>query len=74
MSAANSVPVLPFRSHVRSSPPRISDGAHSDLLENGTLVADIIPEPWILNRYSSHIDAPVLTRSDEQVTVLSRIE
>ena len=43
-------------------------------MDDGTLVAEIIPELWILNRYSSHIDAPVLTRSDEQVTVLSRVE
>lgn len=52
----------------------VSESAVVRLMDEGTLVAEIIPELWILNRYSSHIEAPVLTRSDEQVTVLSRIE
>lgn len=52
----------------------VSESAIVRLLDGGTLVAEIIPELWILNRYSSHIDAPILTRSDDQVTVLSRVE
>ncbi len=52
----------------------VSESAVVRLLDSGTLVAEIIPELWILNRYSSHIDAPILTRSDDQVTVLSRVE
>lgn len=52
----------------------VSKSAIVRLLDNGELVAEIIPELWILDRYSSHIEAPVLTRQDEQVTVLSRVE
>jgi hypothetical protein len=52
----------------------MDDDGSSMLLDDGELVAEIIPELWILNRYSSQIDAPVLTRSDEQVTVMSRVE
>jgi len=52
----------------------VSESAVVRLMDGGTLVAEIIPELWILSRYSSHIEDPVLTRSDEQVTVLSRIE
>lgn len=52
----------------------VSDSAIVRLLDAGELVAEIIPELWILNRYSSHIEAPMLTRSDEQVTVMSRVE
>jgi DNA integrity scanning protein DisA with diadenylate cyclase activity len=52
----------------------VSESAVVRLMDDGELVAEIIPELWILTRYSSHIDAPVLTRSDEQVTVLSRVE
>lgn len=52
----------------------VSESAIVRLLDEGTLVAEIIPELWILNRYSSHIDAPILTRSDDQVTVMSRVE
>jgi diadenylate cyclase len=52
----------------------VSESAVVRLMDGGELVAEIIPELWILNRYSSQIDAPVLTRSDEQVTVMSRVE
>jgi DNA integrity scanning protein DisA with diadenylate cyclase activity len=52
----------------------VSESAVVRLLDDGALVAEVIPELWILNRYSSHIEAPVLTRSDDQVTVMSRVE
>lgn len=52
----------------------VSESAIVRLMDDGTLVAEVIPELWILSRHSSHIDAPVLTRSDDQVTVLSRVE
>jgi diadenylate cyclase len=52
----------------------VSESAIVRLMDRGTLMAEIMPELWILSRHSSHIDAPVLTRSDEQVTVLSRME
>lgn len=52
----------------------VSESAVVRLMDNGTLVAEIIPELWTLSRYSSHIEAPVLTRSDDHVTVLSRVE
>jgi DNA integrity scanning protein DisA with diadenylate cyclase activity len=52
----------------------VSQSAIVRIMDDGELVAEVIPELWILNRYSSHIEAPVLTRSDEQVTVLSRVE
>lgn len=52
----------------------VSESAIVRLMDDGTLVAEVIPELWILSRHSSHIDAPVLTRSDDRVTVLSRKE
>jgi len=52
----------------------VSESAVVRLMDNGTLVAEIIPELWTLSRYSSHIEAPVLTRSDDHATVLSRVE
>lgn len=52
----------------------VSESAIVRLMDEGTLMAEIMPELWILSRHSSHIEAPILTRSDEQVTVLSRIE
>lgn len=44
------------------------------LMDGGELVAEVLPELWIVSQYSSHIDAPVLTRSDEHVTVLRPVE
>lgn len=52
----------------------VSESAVVRLMDDGALVAEIIPELWILSRYSSHIEAPIPTRSDEQVTVLIRVE
>ncbi len=52
----------------------VSESAIVRLMDDGVLMAEIMPELWILSRHSSHIDAPVLTRSDDQVTVLSRAE
>lgn len=52
----------------------VSESAIVRLMDKGTLMAEIMPELWILSRHSSHIEAPVLSRSDEQVTVLSRME
>jgi DNA integrity scanning protein DisA with diadenylate cyclase activity len=52
----------------------VSESAIVRIMDDGTLVAEIIPELWILSRHSSHIEAPILTRSDEHVTVLSRME
>lgn len=52
----------------------VSESAIVRLMDKGTLMAEIMPELWILSRHSSHIEAPVLTRSDDQVTVLSRME
>jgi len=52
----------------------VSESAIVRLLDGGEVVAEVIPELWILSRSSSHIDAPMLTRSDEQITVLSRME
>lgn len=50
----------------------VSESAIVRLMDEGMLMAEIMPELWILSRHSSHIEAPVLTRSDDQVTVLSR--
>lgn len=52
----------------------VSESAIVRLMDDGVLMAEIMPELWILSRHSSHIEAPVLTRSDDQVTVMSRVE
>lgn len=52
----------------------VSESSVVRLFDDGELFAEVIPELWIMSRYSSHIDAPIFTQSDDQVTVLSRME
>jgi DNA integrity scanning protein DisA with diadenylate cyclase activity len=52
----------------------VSQSAVVRLFDDGELVAEVLPELWMLSRYSSHIEAPVFTRSSDQVTVRSRVE
>ena len=53
--------------------------SRSDLLETvaaerESIDSDTLEQGAAERRHSSHIEAPVLTRSDDQVTVLSRVE
>ena len=53
--------------------------SRSDLLETvaaerESVDSDTLEQGAAERRHSSHIGAPVLTRSDDQVTVLSRVE
>lgn len=52
----------------------VSESTTARLMDDEPLVAEIIPELWILNRYSSHIDVPILARGDEQGTARSQVE
>ena len=52
----------------------VSQSAVVRIFDEGDLIAEILPELWMISQYSSHIDAPVFRRSDDQVTVLSKVE
>lgn len=52
----------------------VSESSVVRMFDDGELIAEVIPELWMMNRYRSQIEAPVSTRSDEQVTVLSKAE
>lgn len=52
----------------------VSQSAVVRIFDDGELVAEILPELWMMSQYSSHIEAPIFTRSDEQVAVLSKAE
>lgn len=52
----------------------VSESSVVRMFDDGELVAEVIPELWMMNRYRSQIEAPISTRSDEQVAVLSRAE
>ena len=50
----------------------VSESAIVRFMDDGTLVAEVVPELWILSRHSSHVEAPILARGDDQATVRSR--
>lgn len=52
----------------------VSQSAIVRLFDDGELVVEVLPELWMLSRFSSHIEAPFLTRTHEQVTVRSKAE
>ncbi len=52
----------------------VSQSAVVRLFDDGELVAEILPELWMLSRYSSHIEAPVFTRRNEELTVHRKLE
>lgn len=52
----------------------VSQSAIVRLFEDGELVAEVLPELWMISRYSSHIKAPVFTRANDQMAVHSKVE
>ncbi len=54
----------------------VSESSVVRMFDDGELIAEIIPELWMMNRYRSQIEAPVAARGDDaqQVTVLSKVE
>ena len=51
----------------------VSESSVVRMFDDGELVGEVIPELWMMNRYRSQINAPVSRRSDEEVTVLSKV-
>lgn len=52
----------------------VSESSVVRIFDGGELIAEIIPELWLMDRYSSHIKAPVSRRRSDEVTVLQREE
>jgi hypothetical protein len=44
------------------------------VFDHGELVAEIIPELWMLSRYTLHLTRPYTERTEEHMTVLSKEE
>lgn len=52
----------------------VSQSAVVRLFEDGELVAEVLPELWMMSRYSSHIKAPVFTHTNDQMAVHRKVE
>lgn len=52
----------------------VSESSLVRIFDHGELVSEIIPELWMLSRYSLHLTRPYLEKTEEQLTVLSKEE
>ena len=52
----------------------VSESSVVRVFDNGEIVAEIIPELWLLRRHSIHLTGAYSTRASEQLTVASKRE
>jgi len=52
----------------------VSESSLVRVFDHGELVAEIIPELWMLSRYTLHLTRPYTERTEEHLTVLSKEE
>jgi diadenylate cyclase len=52
----------------------VSESSIVRVFDDGEIISEIIPELWLLRRYSLHLDTPYSTRTEQDVTVVSRNE
>jgi DNA integrity scanning protein DisA with diadenylate cyclase activity len=52
----------------------VSETSLVRVFDHGELVSEIIPELWMLSRYSLHLARPYSERTEERLTVLTRDE
>lgn len=50
----------------------VSESAVVRVFDRGEIIGEIIPELWLLSRYSLHLKEPYSVRSSQQLTVASR--
>jgi diadenylate cyclase len=49
----------------------VSESSMVRLFDDGELISEITPEIWMLNQYTSHLEGPVSTRTQDGVTISS---
>lgn len=52
----------------------VSESSVVRLFDNGELMAEIIPELWMMSQYNTHINAPISRSQSDQVAVVQRVE
>jgi DNA integrity scanning protein DisA with diadenylate cyclase activity len=52
----------------------VSESSFVRVFDNGELVAEIIPELWMLRNYSLHVSGPVHDRAEQDIRVVSKSE
>ena len=52
----------------------VSESSMVRVFDEGEIISEIIPEVWMLSRYSPHLTGRVATRQAEHLTVVSKVE
>jgi hypothetical protein len=50
----------------------VSESSIVRVFDNGEIVSEIIPEIWLLSRYSLHLEGRYSERTDDNLTVISK--
>lgn len=50
----------------------VSESSIVRVFDDGEIVAEILPELWLIQNYSLHLSKPYSTRTDQQLTVISK--
>jgi diadenylate cyclase len=50
----------------------VSESSVVRVLDDGEIIAEIIPELWLLRRYGLHLEEPHSTRTSERMTIASK--
>jgi diadenylate cyclase len=52
----------------------VSESAIVRVFDNGELISEIIPEIWMMSRYSLHLAGPYRERTEQQIRVVTKEE
>jgi len=52
----------------------VSESSMVRMFDDGELVSEIVPELWMIDRYTSRMEGRIFTRRDQDVTVIGRAE
>ncbi len=52
----------------------VSESSMVRMFDDGELVSEIIPELWMINGYTPHLQGNIFTRREEDITVIGRAE
>jgi diadenylate cyclase len=52
----------------------VSESSMVRMFDDGELISEIVPEIWMLDRYSSHLEGPTFSRQGDGLTVVGRDE
>ena len=58
--------------HTRAVAVVVSESSIVRVFNNGELISEIIPEIWMMRRYSLHLEGPAIERTEKDVRVVAK--